>query len=352
MNKTHVRCLTYIIGGMAIVELIAQLAYNLNWATVIVPMYLVGAITVLYWLNRIRINPQWLKTAVMAAAAIFLGFTLVGALVKFQLIMVSIPAPTIAPATPKEALSPQPSVPQKSTEDKSLVRRNCRPNPDNIPCRRIETKVTKINDIESTIRMNGGEKKGVDIKLTLRSGEKFRLEQFFFSERGYSELNHHISFTKWGDYCPIWGGNDFSAGWPVKYKIGRTGNGVVAVVKENATGKEKIFSFAEGETTLTGRNPFPTNAKIILYYNCILSWEENGQSYDGHSRCGWDGSTATLKVTVIPLQSSPVVPDSIGDPENPDKENLDPAVPRDDREEKTGSPNNIKIPNDPNIFEY
>ena len=162
------------------------------------------------------------------------------------------------------------------------------------PFQRVAGKIEKVNDWESEVTMNGSESE-VDTGLTLEPGDKFAIEQIMFDD----PKKNRLSYNRKGDAAPIWGGNDLSGPWPVKYKMGHTGNGVLAIVRTGDQ-DEKVFWFKPGRTHLEGCNPFARRARVILYYNCIIEFREaDGHLVDGRSQNGWDGSTVTVHVWIV-----------------------------------------------------
>lgn len=163
------------------------------------------------------------------------------------------------------------------------------------PFQRIPGQVKKISNFESIVMMNGSEKE-VDTKLTLAPGEEFQIEQIWFDEI----KKNRITYNKKGDAAPIWGGNDFTGPWPVKYRVGRSGNGILAIVRNTENDQEKIFCFRSGQSGLKEYNLFKQPAKLILYYNTIIEFRDfDGRLVDTRSQCGWDGSTITLHIWLL-----------------------------------------------------
>ena len=158
--------------------------------------------------------------------------------------------------------------------------------------------VIKINDAVTRVIMNGSEENGVDTGVNLSPGQEFSVEQMFFDDYKQNRIVHN----KKGDANPIWGGGYiFSSDPKAKYKIPGTGNGVLVFLRPENGQKDAIFYFKIGKTKIRGISPFKVSAKIILYYNCrIYQIDKNtGQEYNGHSQCGWDGSTTTLIIKKV-----------------------------------------------------
>lgn len=162
-----------------------------------------------------------------------------------------------------------------------------------LPFNRVNGSVKKINDCEAVVTMNGSEC-SIDTSLVVKPGESFEVHQILFD----NPKQNRITYNFYGDATPIWGGNNYNNGWPVKYYVPGAGNGVLIIVRPmcHACGEE-VFNFTIGKTELVGKNPFNAPAKIFLYYNSVLKfWDKNGNLCDGHAECGWDGSTATFRI--------------------------------------------------------
>lgn len=168
-----------------------------------------------------------------------------------------------------------------------------------LPYARVKGSVTKLNNATTSVVMNGSEENGIDTGVNLIPGQEFSVEHIEFIE---DYKKNRIVYNKKGAANPIWGGgNIFSDDPKAKYKVPGTGNGILVFLKPEDGKKNAIFYFKTGRTKIRGINPFEVNAKIILYYNCkIYQINKNtGQEYNGHSQCGWDGSTATLIIKKI-----------------------------------------------------
>lgn len=164
-----------------------------------------------------------------------------------------------------------------------------------LPFARVPDSINVINENEPLVTINGSEEEGTDTGLILQAGQSFTVEQIAIC---CNPKNNRITYNFYGDAAPIWGGNDYSNGWPVKYYVPNAGNSVLVILRTE-DGQEKVFNFKIGRTSMANKNNFTVPAKLFLYYNCVLEFQDaKGNICRGHTECGWDGSTATFKIKI------------------------------------------------------